>query len=716
VASDQAKELRKQGIAAAKAGQTDQARQLLQQSLRIEPRNEAAWLWLVSLAREQREKFFYLNRLLEINPNSEMGLQSLQQLGMTREQLTQQVASLPARPDNRAVLANSSQTPGVPLPDQQRITQLQDEVDGIVEEYLTPPIGYTGINWVQKKSGRAGERDIWTLRGYIAAGVAAGLVATFIIGYTIVWNTPVLRGIVFVPTPTLTPTRIPPTFTPTPTPGLTPTPSPTPRLTLTPSPTVPPQIPNGAVGVPQPTALFVAAFDKGVQDAVSLIDRKRYDEALPTLQFAITQVASNFDPGPYYYAALAFIGQGKLAEAKQILLRAQDRLTDTSDGTMRGVVNGGLAYTNLLLAQKAQTDGNSQAVSDLLVEVEDQSKLAIESAPRFDVPYLALAGRFRLGRNYDEALKTLDQGLGIPELVANANLLVEKGKVYFERAEYDSAAYQAFLALYADPVAENAHQLRIETALAQDEPGLAVLYSQAYLFYYPGSVEAYRYLGDARTAEGNTDLALAAYAQGAQGLTGRERADYLISRAVLFKQNGQFNEALDDLTAAFALNDDPAVRVQRMEVAYLAGKTAVAKSDAEALLGQNVVPDSQIKFLQARILIDEAQPDAQADFKQALDLLNEVGSVPEADLQGTAAEYRARAHLNLKQYADALRAIDTALAEAETGSRHYWRGQILEGQGKRDAALREYDWVLTWSAVYNYPFLEDVTARVEKLK
>ncbi|MEZ4667625.1 MAG: hypothetical protein R3E39_06870 [Anaerolineae bacterium] len=58
MSSDQAKELRRQGIAAAKAGQADQARQFLQQSLRIEPRNEAAWLWLVSLAREQREKFF----------------------------------------------------------------------------------------------------------------------------------------------------------------------------------------------------------------------------------------------------------------------------------------------------------------------------------------------------------------------------------------------------------------------------------------------------------------------------------------------------------------------------------------------------------------------------------------------------------------------------------------------------------------------------------
>jgi Tfp pilus assembly protein PilF len=52
VASDQARELRARGIAAAKAGSKEEARQLLQQSVRIEPRNEAAWLWLASVARD----------------------------------------------------------------------------------------------------------------------------------------------------------------------------------------------------------------------------------------------------------------------------------------------------------------------------------------------------------------------------------------------------------------------------------------------------------------------------------------------------------------------------------------------------------------------------------------------------------------------------------------------------------------------------------------
>jgi Tfp pilus assembly protein PilF len=50
VASDQARQLRLQGIAAAKAGQKEEARKLLQQSIRLEPNNDAAWLWMAFIA------------------------------------------------------------------------------------------------------------------------------------------------------------------------------------------------------------------------------------------------------------------------------------------------------------------------------------------------------------------------------------------------------------------------------------------------------------------------------------------------------------------------------------------------------------------------------------------------------------------------------------------------------------------------------------------
>ncbi len=715
MASDQAKELRKQGIAAAKAGQVDQARQLLQQSLRIEPQNEASWLWLVSLAKDQREKMFYLNRLLEINPNNDMGLQALKSLGMTREQLTGQVSSLPSRPDNRATIAASAQTPGIPIPDAQRITQLQNEVDAMLREYLaareTPPT--SAIQWVQKTSGRAGERDIWGLRAAIAGGVAVSLVVLLLVGYGIIWNTPALRGIVFVPTPTLTPTPRPPTATATATPGDTPTPSPTPKLTLTPSATVPPQMPNGNVAPPLPTKVFPPAFAKGVQGAIVLLDHGRYDEALPTLRAEITSVANSFDPAPYYFTALTLIGQKNYNDAKQVMLDAKQRLTDTSDNDTKAVVNGALAYTYYLLARQAIDEGKNGDSGPLLAQAEETASIAIDSSSRFDLAYLAQAGSARLTKNYDKAIKVLDTGLAVPELASDVKLLVEKGEIYFEQKQYDKADYQAFLALYIDPSTESAHKLRIKSAVAQDKAGLAVLYSQAYLYYYPGSVDGYIQLAQARIAEGKNDLALQAFSQ---ALTGGDNADVLLARADLYLSKDQYKLAQADLSKAFDLTKDDKVRAKRMEAAFAAGDTSTAQDDAEALLGTNVVPDAQIKLMQARILIDKAKSTDKKSYQDAADLLTDaVGNVP-AELRPVALEYQAKAAYALGQYDVALKAIEGALAQGETGTRHYIHGMVLEAQGKKDAAIREYDWVVTWSTVYSYPFITDVQTRLDKLK
>lgn len=713
MASDQGKELRKQGIAAAKAGQVDQARQLLQQSLRIDPKNEASWLWLVSLAKDQREKMFYLHRLLEINPNNDMGLQALKSLGMTREQLTSQVTSLPSRPDNRATLAASAQTPGIPIPDAQRITQLQDEVDAMIQEYLasreTPPT----IQWVQKTKGRAGERDIWGLRSVIAGSVAASVVVFLIVGYIIVWNTPALRGIVFVPTPTLTFTPRPPTATATATPGDTPTPSATPKLTLTPSATVPPQIPNGNVAPPLPTKVFPPAFAKGVQGAIVLMDHGRYEEALPTLMVEITSVANSFDPAPYYYAALTLIGQKKYSDAKQIMLDAKGRLTDTTDADTKAVVNGTLGYANYLMAKAAIEDGKASDSNPLLAAAEEAAATAISSSAKFDLSYLTQAGSARLTKNYEKALKALDQGLAVPELTTDVKLLVEKGEIYFEQQQYDKADYQAFLALYIDPSTESALKLRIKSAVAQDKAGLAVLYSQAYLYYYPGSVDGYISLAQARMAEGKKDLALQAFSQ---ALTGGDNADVLMARAQLYLTRNDYKLAQADLSKAYTLTKDDKIRAQRMEAAYEAGDTSTAQRDAEALLGTNVVPDAQIKLIQARVLIDKAKTSDKKAYQDASDLLKDaVGEIP-ANLRPIALEYQAKAGYALGQYDDALKAIEGALAQGETGTRHYIHGLILEAQGKRDAAIREYDWLVTWSTIYDYPFIKDVQDRLDKLK
>src|SRR5438874_8777010 len=93
MANEQAKQILQQGIAAARAGQQTQARQLLQEAVRRDPRSEAAWLWLSSVAKDNQERIFCLKQLLSINPSNENAIKGLKQLGVSVESATQAPAS-----------------------------------------------------------------------------------------------------------------------------------------------------------------------------------------------------------------------------------------------------------------------------------------------------------------------------------------------------------------------------------------------------------------------------------------------------------------------------------------------------------------------------------------------------------------------------------------------------------------------------------------------
>jgi tetratricopeptide (TPR) repeat protein len=707
VASEQARQLRQQGIAAAKAGQKDEARRLLQQSIRLEPQNEAAWLWMASIATDQRERLFCLYKLLEINPNHEAGLKALGSLGLTREQLAEQLG--------QATPAVSADASGIPLPDPQRIAAAQSQVDMIVREYLAPI--QSDIKYVHKTRQRAGERDVVYLRIYVAIGAVVLLLVLGILGYSAAVNTPEIASILFAPTPTITNTPAPPTLTPTNTPGVTPTSSPTPLLTLTPSPTVPPEIRAAPPGLPPtPTDIYPSISERTLRGAVVLLDQNRYDIAQPTLEAERELTGARFNPVPYYYEAVAWLQAGDTDRALRVLQDAETRILDEGLGDeVKPLIDTGFAQVNLKLAQDARESGETGQVEAYLAVVEQRAEAAITTDPLLAQPYLLLARRHSLTGNFDEALGVLDRGLSIGQLAHNVNFIVEKGNIYLQQREFDQAAYQAFLALYIDPLAEPAHILRIRAALAQNDPGLAVIYAQEYLFYYPGSALGYVLLGEARVMEGNTDLALMAFNQ---ALTADETnpavLDALVQRAAIYRQQRRYDLARQDLTRALELSeDDPNIRALRMQAAYESGNYAVAQDDAEELLGEGVVSDAALRLLQARILVDDAGD--SEDYRAALQLLGALEGLP-AELQPIAAEYQARAHFSLGNYGDALNAIDRALAGGETGSRRYLRGQILEARNEPEEALREYEWVLTWGEVYPYSFLPEVEARVEALR
>lgn len=62
-------ELLRQGIEAAKLGNRDEARQILERVVELDPQNEKGWLWLASVY-EDRERRAALKRVLEINPEN----------------------------------------------------------------------------------------------------------------------------------------------------------------------------------------------------------------------------------------------------------------------------------------------------------------------------------------------------------------------------------------------------------------------------------------------------------------------------------------------------------------------------------------------------------------------------------------------------------------------------------------------------------------------
>jgi twitching motility two-component system response regulator PilG len=77
--SVQAFEFLKQAIAAARSGDKNQARRLLQQTLQLDPRNETAWLWSAGLAEQPRDALNCLERVLQLNPDNSKARQGLRQ-------------------------------------------------------------------------------------------------------------------------------------------------------------------------------------------------------------------------------------------------------------------------------------------------------------------------------------------------------------------------------------------------------------------------------------------------------------------------------------------------------------------------------------------------------------------------------------------------------------------------------------------------------------
>ncbi|KAB2860929.1 MAG: hypothetical protein F9K46_09185, partial [Anaerolineae bacterium] len=310
MAQDRVKQLLQQGIAAAKAGQKDQARQILQQAVKIDPRNETIWLWLSSVAKDDKERIFCLKQILSINPQSELAIKGLQALGVAPEQ-------------------QAAQPPAVPVIPSEKLNKIQASVDEFLRTYNPEPSTILEIEWVQKNKRRYGESTARTVRRsayVIAAGVAALLIVAIVaIALTIDLTREKEADVRASATPSHTPTN-----TATATPGIPNTPTPDSVDPETPVP-VPQDLPIGNIYGGTPTAVypeFNNSINFQMQTAVAYYSVGDYENLSTMSAFERTAQPSACFPETYYYEAISLAEQGgrfNLQQARALLDDALDR-------------------------------------------------------------------------------------------------------------------------------------------------------------------------------------------------------------------------------------------------------------------------------------------------------------------------------------------------------------------------------------------------------
>ncbi len=79
-------ELLKQGIEAAREGRKDDARQIFEQIIEEDDKNERAWMWLVSVMDNDDERRVALSNVLMINPNNARAQELMSKLDARRKQ------------------------------------------------------------------------------------------------------------------------------------------------------------------------------------------------------------------------------------------------------------------------------------------------------------------------------------------------------------------------------------------------------------------------------------------------------------------------------------------------------------------------------------------------------------------------------------------------------------------------------------------------------
>lgn len=729
MAQDRVKQLLQQGIAAAKAGQKDQARQILQQAVKIDPRNETIWLWLSSVAKDDKERIFCLKQILSINPQSELAIKGLQALGVAPEQ-------------------QAAQPPAVPVIPPEKLNKIQASVDEFLRTYNPEPSTILEIEWVQKNKRRYGESTARTVRRsayVIAAGVAALLVVAIVaIALTIDLTREKEADVRASATPSHTPTN-----TATATPGIPNTPTPDSVDPETPVP-VPQDLPVGNIYGGTPTAVypeFNNSINFQMQTAVAYYSVGDYENLSTMSAFERTAQPSACFPETYYYEAISLAEQGgrfNLQQARALLDDALDRERVPNFATCE---DSPLLYTGLCVVDYYQAIADPAAPNaSLLDDGAQQCSQALEADSRLEKAYdtlariyLVQASQLGLTQSYNRAISVLTQGLEI--YPASVNLLLTRAEVELSRGNAEEALVYLARAQTVDPASEKVLRLRAEAylslaSLASGQErllryGRAAIAAEEYLLFYAGDPDGYILLAEARLQEGNVDRAIFTInrvIENADDLPETEQPAIIEAyalRARIYQQRLNWPAAFDDLDTLISFEPDNLTWVElHAQAARELRRYPVLLSDLDTLLAENPTR-SDLILQKAQILSQTCQytsSDIECDFPSVLnDLLTpDFVATLTPDQQAQARIYRAEAEFaqllenttisasNRRTALQALRqTVQSALATREAAEDYYLLARVLNELEEPEQALEAYSWIVYWNQFYEYPFGRD---------
>jgi tetratricopeptide (TPR) repeat protein len=738
MAQDRAKQLLQQGIAAARGGQPDQARQLLQQAVRLDPQNESIWLWLSSVAKDDKERAFCLKQILTINPKNELALKGLQAMGV--------------EPEKQVEAA-----PGVPVVAADKLAKLQTAVDEFLRNYTPTPTTVLEIEWVRKEKRRYGEGAARRLRTSAYAAIAAGvllvtaLLVVIALSVDLGGDATEARRVRASSTPTNTPT-----ITPTATPGVPNTPTPESVQASTAVP-IPVNLPAGSIYGGTPTPLyprFDPAVDSQVRTAVAYYSIGQYDQAATISSFERTAQPNNCYPETYYYEAVGLAEQGgrlNFDRARELLTAALNR---ERVGNFASCQDSPLLYTGQCIVNYYQAVADPNNVNfNLLDQGVDWCELALAVDPQLQKASATLARIYleqaRAGQtqSFNRAIGVLNDAL--QRNPSNVELLLIRTEVELARGNPEEALVHVARALYVDPLAEEGLRLQAQAYLqlaAQASGnerilryGRASIAAEQYLLYYPGKPEGHILLAEARLQEGNPDRAIFTVnrvIEARDSLPDSERPALIQAyelRARIYLERWEWQDAFNDLAELIALDPDNLVWVElQTQAARALGRNAVVLNNLETLLEENGDDPALIlekaKLLSQTCLFDddlECEPSTVVD-----DLLTDafVSALPPAQ-QADARAYRAEAEFALlsenRDLTESARAtalegirqeLEQALAVRETAEDYYLLAQVLAELGQDQQALAAYEWVVYWNQFYSYPFGSDAERAIRPLR